>query len=135
MATKLGCVTGLNLAQMNRAYLPKWLNISLYLVAEAAIISTDIGQVIGTAIAINILVPKIPLVGGCAISVTDTLFILLFYKADGTLRRLRTFELFVSIFIIGVFVSFCLELSMITAPVGEIFRGFLPSREIFVSRG
>jgi Mn2+/Fe2+ NRAMP family transporter len=36
---------GLNLSQMNRAYLPKRLNIRLYLIAEAAIISTDIGQV------------------------------------------------------------------------------------------
>jgi metal iron transporter len=45
LATKLGCVTGLNLAQMNRAYLPRWLNYFSYAIAEAAIISTDIGQV------------------------------------------------------------------------------------------
>lgn len=94
-----------------------------------------VSQVIGTAIAINIIVPKIPLVGGCAISITDTLFILMFYKADGTLRRLRIFEMFVSVFIIGVFVSFCIELSLIAAPAAEVFKGFLPSREIFVSSG
>ena len=88
---------------------------------------------IGTAIAINILIPKIPLIGGCAISVTDTLFILMFYKADGTLRRLRLFELFVSVFIIGMFVSFCVELSFVTAPARDVFRGFLPSKEIFGS--
>lgn len=120
---------------MNRAHLPRWVNIVLYLIAEAAIISTDIGQVIGTAIAIHIIVPQIPLVGGCAISVTDTLFILMFYKADGTLRRLRLFEMFVSVFIIGVFVSFCIELSLITEPVGEVFRGYLPSKELFHGSG
>ncbi|KAF8860312.1 natural resistance-associated macrophage protein [Acephala macrosclerotiorum] len=135
LAAKLGSVTGLNLAQMNRAYLPRWLNYALYAIAEAAIICTDIGQVIGTAIAINLLIPKVPLWGGCLISVTDTLFILLFYNADGTLRRLRVFEAFVSIFIIGVFVSFCIELSIITAPVGEVFRGYLPSKEVFTGSG
>lgn len=45
LATKLGCVTGLDLAQMNRAYLPPWLNLFLYFIAEGAIICTDIGQV------------------------------------------------------------------------------------------
>jgi Mn2+/Fe2+ NRAMP family transporter len=35
----------MDLAQMNRAYLPRWLNWGLYLMAEAAIICTDIGQV------------------------------------------------------------------------------------------
>lgn len=97
--------------------------------------SANSQQVIGTAIAINLIIPKIPLWGGCLISVTDTLFILLFYNADGTLRRLRVFEGFVAIFIIGVFVSFCIELSLIEADVGEVFKGYLPSREVFVGNG
>jgi metal iron transporter len=108
----------MDLAQINRAHLPRWLNIIIYMMAEASIVCTDIGQVrfasvfwrslsdvvsyvIGTAIAINILDPKIPLMAGCAISVADTLFILLFYKPDGTIRRIRAFEVFVSIFVIG----------------------------------
>ncbi len=90
---------------------------------------------VGTAIAINILIPKIPLVGGCLLSFADTLLILLFYKPDGSLRGLRAFELFVSAFVLGVFISFCIELSLITSPVGEVFDGFLPSREVFVSQG
>jgi NRAMP (natural resistance-associated macrophage protein)-like metal ion transporter len=45
LSAKLGCVTGMDLAQMNRAYLPRWLNWGLYAMAEAAIICTDIGQV------------------------------------------------------------------------------------------
>jgi metal iron transporter len=35
----------MDLAQMNRAYLPRWMNFSLWVLAEAAIICTDIGQV------------------------------------------------------------------------------------------
>jgi metal iron transporter len=90
-------------------------------------------QVIGTAIAINIIIPQIPLIGGCLISVTDTLFILIFYRPDGTLRRLRLFEIFVSIFIGGVFVSFCIELSLVSAPASKVMMGFLLSKEIFAS--
>ncbi|PMD14517.1 natural resistance-associated macrophage protein [Hyaloscypha hepaticicola] len=135
LSTKLGCVTGMDLAQMNRAFLPRWLNIALWLLAEASIICTDISQVIGTAIAINLLIPQIPVIAGCAISVADTLLILLFYAPDGSLRKLRLFEIFVSLFVIGIFVMYCVELSYVSASVREVFRGYLPSREIFVSDG
>lgn len=135
LACKLGCVTGMDLAQMNRAHLNQWLNIITYLFAEAAIICADISQVIGTAIALNLLNPKIPLVAGCAISIADTLFILLFYKPDGTLRTIRIFEIFVSGLVLFVFVLFIVELSKIVAPVGQVFKGYLPSRDIFVGQG
>lgn len=45
LAAKLGTVTGLNLAEACRAFLPKWLNYFLYFLAEAAIIATDIAEV------------------------------------------------------------------------------------------
>lgn len=45
LSVKLGTVTGLNLAEANRAYLPRWLNYFLYGMAEIAIIATDIAEV------------------------------------------------------------------------------------------
>lgn len=45
LAIRLGTVTGLNLAEHCRAHLPRWLNLSLYLLGEAAIIATDIAEV------------------------------------------------------------------------------------------
>ncbi|CAD6442065.1 1eda123d-e63a-4fd1-8a5f-5a04cbdb2bec [Sclerotinia trifoliorum] len=135
LSTKLGCVTGMDLAQMNRAHLHPWLNIALWILAECAIICTDIGQVIGTAIALNLLNPKITLIAGCVISVSDTLFILLFYKPDGSIRRLRIFEMFISVFVVAIFVMFCIELSFITAPANQVFKGLLPSKTIFVGQG
>lgn len=45
LCIKLGSVTGLNLAQNCRAHLPKWLNLTLYLFAEVAIIATDMAEV------------------------------------------------------------------------------------------
>ncbi len=45
LAVRLGTVTGLNLAENCRAHLPRWLNIILYILGEAAIIATDIAEV------------------------------------------------------------------------------------------
>lgn len=93
-------------------------------------------KVIGTAIAINILIPKIPLVAGCALAIADTLVILIFYRPDGSLRGLRAFELFVTVFVLSVFICFCIELSLIRGTTARhVFDGFLPSRVIFVSDG
>jgi metal iron transporter len=44
LSIKLGSVTGLNLAENCRAHLPKWLTIILYILAESAIIATDIAE-------------------------------------------------------------------------------------------
>lgn len=73
--------------------------------------------------------------GGCVLSAADTLIILLFYRPDGSLRALRAFELFITVFVLGIFISFCIELSYVSQPIGDIFDGFVPSREIFVSDG
>lgn len=135
LCIKLGTVTGMDLAQMNHQHLPRWLDLSIYAIAEACIICTDIGQVIGTAIALNILIPKLPLAAACVISVVDTLSILLFYNSNGQLRRIRLFEAFIAILVLAVFVTVCATLGMISAPVGNVFRGFLPSKEVFVSEG
>lgn len=45
LSIKLGTVSGLNLAEACRAFLPRWLNYALYAMAEAAIIATDIAEV------------------------------------------------------------------------------------------
>jgi metal iron transporter len=125
----------MDLAQMNHKHLPRWLELFIYVIAEACIICTDLSQVIGTAIALNILIPQLPLPAGCAISVVETLFVLLFYTPEGKLRRIRLFEYFVAILVLVMFVTICVALSMVSAEAGPVFRGFVPSREIFVDQG
>ncbi len=49
LAIRLGTITGLNLAEHCREHLPKWLNFVLYLLAEAAIIATDIAEVLSSS--------------------------------------------------------------------------------------
>ncbi|RKU42902.1 hypothetical protein DL546_000799 [Coniochaeta pulveracea] len=135
LSVKLGTVTGMDLAQANHQFLPRWLELFIYGIAEACIICTDLGQVIGTAMALNMLCPAMPLPAGCAISVADTLLILLFYNPQGQLRRIRFFEIFVGGLVVAIFVIICVALGMIDAPVGQVFRGYVPSREIFVGTG
>ena len=128
----------MDLAQMNRRWLPRWLDLAIYVVAEASIIATDLGQVIGTAIALNILIPKLPLAAACVLSVVETLLVLLFYTDAGELRRVRIFEAFVSVLVLVVFVTICIALSMVdhsSSTTREILRGYVPSREIFVDTG
>jgi metal iron transporter len=151
LCIKLGTVTGMNLAENCKAHLPPWLNYVLYAFAETAIIATDIAevrppslptsaltrnQVIGTAIALNILL-KVPLVAGCAIALADVLVILFFYNPTGmSMRALRAFELFVILLVLGVAVCFCYELSTIRdTSIGEVMRGYLPSSALVQSQG
>ncbi|KIW14207.1 hypothetical protein PV08_06988 [Exophiala spinifera] len=135
LCIKLGSVTGLDLAENCRKHLPKWLNIILYLFAESAIIATDIAEVIGSAIALNLLL-HIPLVAGCAITLVDVLILLLFYRPDGSMSRLRLFEFFVMSLVLGVMVCFCIQLSYIrNTSAGQVFKGYLPSAAVVDGSG
>ncbi|KAJ5762407.1 uncharacterized protein N7511_005789 [Penicillium nucicola] len=135
LCIKLGSVTGLNLAENCRAHLPKWMVITLYILSEAAIVATDIAEVVGSAIALNLLL-NIPLVAGCAITLVDVLFILIFYRPNGAMWGLRLFEFFVMALVLAVVVCFCIQLSLVhEQSIGEVFRGYLPSSAIIQSEG
>ncbi|KAF4552651.1 Manganese transporter SMF1-like protein 1 [Elsinoe fawcettii] len=130
LSIKLGSVTGLNLAQMIKLHTPWWLNIILYVFAEAATIATDMAEVIGTAIALNLLF-KIPLVAGCVISILDVLIILLLYRLDGNIKGVRIFELFVLLLVFGVVICFCIQLSLLeNTTAAEVLKGYLPSKTL-----
>ncbi|KAK6332355.1 hypothetical protein TWF696_003073 [Orbilia brochopaga] len=135
LCVKLGSVTGIDLAENCKRNFPKWLCWSLYFFAEAAIIATDMAEVIGSAIALNILL-KVPLVAGCAITILDTFIVLFFYNADGPVKRIRFFEGFVALLVFGVIICFAIELAHIEdTPVGEVFKGYLPSKTVASGRG
>lgn len=135
LCIKLGSVTGLDLAQNCRKHLPKWLVYPLYVLSEGAIIATDVAEVVGTAIALNLLL-HIPLVAGCAISLVDVFLVLFFYNPDGSMTRLRVFEYFVMFLVLGVMVCFCIQLSYIRdTSAGEVFRGYIPSAAVVEGSG
>jgi metal iron transporter len=95
----------------------------------------DLLQVIGSAIALNLLL-HIPLVAGCAITLVDVLVILIFYNPSGSMKRLRIFEFFVTTLVLGVVVCFCIELAYIKGTsVGHVFKGYLPSSAVVNGNG
>lgn len=137
LCIKLGSVTGLDLSRACREYLPRWLNWTLYFFAECAVIATDIAEVIGTAIALNILI-KVPLPAGVAITVVDVFLIMFTYKPGASsIRFIRIFECFVAVLVVGVCICFAIELAYIpkSTSVKQVFRGFVPSAQMFDHNG
>ncbi|AET41546.1 divalent metal ion transporter SMF2 Ecym_8264 [Eremothecium cymbalariae DBVPG len=135
LCAKLGAVTGLDLAQNCRKYFPHNVNVVLYALAEMAIIATDLAEVVGTAISLNILF-GVPLPLGVVLTVVDVLVVLMAYNHSGSLRMVRWFEMFVSLLVMLTVICFTVEL--FSVPVGsvkQVFAGFLPSRVVFEGDG
>ncbi|KAM3935206.1 natural resistance-associated macrophage protein 2 isoform 2-T3 [Leptodactylus fuscus] len=123
LAARLGVVTGLHLAEVcNRQY-PKVPRIILWLMVELAIIGSDMQEVIGSAIAINLLsVGIIPLWGGVLITIADT-FVFLFLDKYG----LRKLEAFFGLLITIMAVTFGYEYVRVKPDQGKLLKGmFFP---------
>ncbi|CAK6955744.1 natural resistance-associated macrophage protein 2-like isoform X3 [Scomber scombrus] len=123
LAARLGVVTGMHLAEVcNRQY-PTVPRIILWLMVELAIIGSDMQEVIGCAIALNLLsVGRIPLWGGVLITITDT-FVFLFLDKYG----LRKLEAFFAILITIMAISFGYEYVLVKPDQGELLKGmFVP---------
>ncbi|MCP8719216.1 MAG: Nramp family divalent metal transporter [Asgard group archaeon] len=135
LCIKLGSVTGYDLARSCREFLPKQLNWVLWVLAECAIIATDVAEVIGSAIALNILL-KIPLPAGVVITIVDVIFVMMAYRAEtSSLKFVKIFEYAIAALVMVVVICFAVELSQITANTREVFRGFVPSKEMFQGSG
>ena len=136
LCIKLGTVSGYDLARCSREYFPRWVNIILWFLAECAIIATDIAEVIGSAIALNVLL-KIPLPAGVCITIVDVVIILIAYRTDtSSMRFVKMFEYVVAVLVLGVTICFAVELSKIKVDsVRELFRGFAPLSEMVEGSG
>ncbi|HTJ57369.1 MAG TPA: Nramp family divalent metal transporter [Devosiaceae bacterium] len=125
LAARLGIVTGRDLAQACRAYYPKPVNFVLWLACEIAIIACDLAEVIGTAIALQLLF-HIPLIAGALIAGLDA-FLLLFLMNRG----FRFLEAFIVALITVIFACFAIQIIAAQPPVEAILGGFfLPSSQI-----
>lgn len=91
LSARLGIITGKNLARHCREEYPRWAAMVLWVMTELAIIGSDIQEVIGTAIALNILF-GLPLYGGVLITAADS-FTFLFINYFG-IRKLESFFAF-----------------------------------------
>ncbi|KAF9961430.1 hypothetical protein BGZ72_003687 [Mortierella alpina] len=133
LAVKLGVVSGLDLAQACRKFTPKYINWILYVLAELAIIACDLAEVIGSAIALNLLF-KIPLHWGVVITAADVLIILLAFRDDQSVKSRRMFEALVILLVTSVGVCFTMEIVYSQPVAKDVFKGFLPSTEILTNK-
>lgn len=128
LTVKLGVVTGLDLAQICRKVFPGWMNVILWLMAEIMIIACDLAEVIGTAIALELLF-HIPLSIGVVITALDVLLLLFLQK-----KGFRWLEALVIALIAIVVVCFGLELIFSQPAIAPLMGGFLPARELFTNQ-
>ncbi|CAH2717427.1 Divalent metal cation transporter MntH [Neobacillus rhizosphaerae] len=124
LAAKLGIVSGRDLAQACRDHYSKPVSFVLWILCELAIIACDLAEVIGSAIALNLLF-NIPLVYGVCITALDVLLVLLLQN-----KGFRYIESVVIALIVTIAVCFGIEMALSKPEIGGILTGFLPSSEI-----
>ena len=121
LSARLGIVRGLDLAQACRTEYSKPVNLSLYVLCELAITACDLAEVLGSAIALQLLF-GLPLVWGVLITGADT-FALLFLSHLG----IRKLEAFIISLITVIGVSFFVEILLAKPDWGGVASGFIPS--------
>jgi manganese transport protein len=129
LAVKLGVATGRDLAQACRDHFSMPVAMFLWVICEVAIAACDLAEVIGTAIALNLLF-HVPLLWGVCLTALDVLMILFLQQ-----RGFRYIEALVISLIGVVGVCFFLEIIFSKPDLAPILQGFIvPSREIVTNR-
>lgn len=121
LSARLGVVRRKDLAQCNREAYPAGTNFVLYLLAEIAIAATDLAEILGMAIGLQLLF-DIPLLWGVIIGFFDTLLLLWLQKLG--MRKTEVFILGIIALISGCFL---IEIFLAKPDVAEIATGFIPS--------
>jgi manganese transport protein len=121
LSARLGVVRQMDLAQANRMTYPKGINFIFYLLAEVAIAATDLAEIIGMAIGIQLLT-GLPLIWGVLLTVADTFLFLLLQRWG--IRKMEAF-IIALVGIIGL--SFLTEMFIAKPDLGEVALGFIPS--------
>jgi manganese transport protein len=124
LCARLGIGAGRDLAQACRDAFPRAVSWPLWLLAELAICATDLAEVIGTAIGLNLLF-GIPLELGVLITALDV-FIILWMQSMG----FRWIEAFVVTLLGVITVCFAIQIAMADPDWGAVIRGFAPTTEI-----
>ena len=124
LCVKLGVVTGRDLAQSCRDNFSPRVSFGLWVLCEIAIAACDLAELVGSAIALQLLF-GIPLAIGVCITALDV-FIVLFLQAKG-FRYVEALVIAVIMVIGGCFIA---ELWFARPDIGGILRGFIPQSEV-----
>jgi len=128
LCARFAIVTGRDLAQACRDEYSGMTSFILWILAELAIIATDLAEVIGTAIGLQLLF-GLPLIWGVSITALDV-FLILWLQSKG----FRYLEAFVAAMILVIAVSFITQLVMAQPSIAGMVSGFLPSPEIITNQ-
>ena len=129
LASKLGIVTGRDLAQACRDHYSAPVGFGLWILCEIAIAACDLAEVIGTAIALNLLF-HIPLAWGVFITALDVLLVLFLQN-----KGFRLLEALVIALVIVVGLCFLFEIVVSRPDARGVALGFLPSLDIIRQPG
>ncbi len=121
LSARLGIVRRRDLAQANREAYPKLVNYALWILAEIAIAATDLAEVLGMAIGLQLLT-GLPLIWGVSLTVLDT-FLLLYLQRLG----MRKMEAFIIALVAVVAISFLIEILLAKPVLTEVAKGFIPT--------
>jgi manganese transport protein len=121
LSARLGIVRRRDLAQANREAYPKLVNYALWILAEIAIAATDLAEVLGMAIGLQLLT-GLPLIWGVSLTVLDT-FLLLYLQRLG----MRKMEAFIIALVAVVAISFLIEILLAKPVLAEVAKGFIPT--------
>lgn len=124
LCARLGIASGRDLAQACRDAFPRAVSWPLWVLAEIAICATDLAEVIGTAIGLNLLF-GIPLELGVLITALDV-FLILWLQNLG----FRYVEAFIVTLLGVITVCFGIQIALADPQWGEVIRGFAPTTEI-----
>jgi manganese transport protein len=124
LCARLAIGSGRDLAQACRDGYPRWAAFPLWLFAETAIIATDVAEVIGTAIGLNLLF-GLPLEIGVLLTALDVFVVLL-------LQRLgfRYLEAFIVTMLGVITICFAVQIALANPEWGAVIRGFAPTTDI-----
>ncbi len=120
LSARLGIVNGRDLAQACRETYPRLMNFALWVLCEIAVAACDLAEVLGAAIALNLLF-HIPLLVGVLVTAADTLLVL-FFQSFG----IRAIEAFILSLIAVMAGCFCIEIVWAKPSVAEMFTGLVP---------
>ena len=127
LSAKLGIATGRDLAQACRDHYSRRMSMFLWVACELAIAACDLAEVIGSAIALNLLL-HIPLLWGVCLTSLDVLAILYLQH-----RGFRYLEIVVVALIGTIGACYLLEILMVKPDFLGVARGFVPTPEIFLN--
>jgi manganese transport protein len=120
LATRLGVVTGRDLAQACRESYPRAVAWGLWVLTEIAIAATDLAEVIGTVIALKLLF-GLPYLAGLAVAAADTLLLLALQR-----RGIRLLELLTLALVAVIAGSFVIEIVLARPDWAAVVRGLVP---------